>query len=184
MSQNSTTSPLSMKERCILLLLPAFGILLVDLASKEIVFRAAGAVIRQGRVVSAHVIKVIPGFFQLQCVMNPGAFSGWFAGWYWFLVVISIAALIAIGAYVFLGRPTGPLFLFCLGCIAGGTAGNLYDRLVYGAVRDFFRFFIRLPGGKELTWPNFNVADASICIGVGLWIFLEFYVGRKQQTGG
>ena len=167
------------RSRRLALFLPvAIGVVVADLVSKWLIFSAAGAEIRDGVVRSAETIVVIPGFFELQCVMNQGAFSGWFAGWFWFLIVVSVAALGAIGAYVTFGRVGNWSFLVSLSLIAGGTAGNLYDRSVYGAVRDFFRFFIE---GTRLTWPNFNVADMSICAGVGLWILVEFRAGRRAK---
>ncbi len=161
----------------------ALGIFAADLTSKWLVFRACDARIDPAgpHADYARVIDVIPGFFDLQCVMNPGAFSGWFGGWYWFLIAVSIAALIAIGAYILKGRVHRRLFLVSLACIAGGTAGNLYDRALYAGVRDFFHFFLTI-GGKTWTWPNFNIADSAICVGVGLWILLELTMSRARRA--
>ena len=47
--------------------------------------------------------------------------------------------------------------------VIGGALANVIDRLRYGAVVDFLYFHI-----DELGWPAFNVADSSICVGVGL----------------
>ena len=47
--------------------------------------------------------------------------------------------------------------------VIGGAVGNVIDRLRFGAVADFLYFHI-----GDLGWPAFNVADASICLGVGL----------------
>ncbi len=47
--------------------------------------------------------------------------------------------------------------------VVGGAAGNLIDRLRFGAVTDF----IDLHWG-EAHWPTFNLADAAIVCGVGL----------------
>ena len=44
----------------------------------------------------------------------------------------------------------------------GGAIGNLMDRVRQGLVIDFFDFRI---------WPVFNIADITICIGVGLIIW-------------
>ena len=162
----------------------AVGVFALDLASKLVVFRAADACIIRGSdgpyADAARVIPVIPGFFDLQCVLNAGAFSGWFRGWYWFLIIVSVAALAAITAYVLYGPVHGRLFAAALACIAGGTAGNLYDRIAYGAVRDFFHAYVTI-GGRTWTWQNFNVADAAICAGAGLWITLEFALSRGRR---
>ena len=175
--------PIAPRKRFLTFLPILGGIILGDLLSKALVFAAAGAEIVNGRLLSLRPpIAVIPGFFELQCVMNQGAFSGWFSVWSGFLVVVSITALVAIVAYVAVGNVTRGLFVVSLAFIAGGTAGNLFDRAVYGAVRDFFHFFISRGGGERLSWPNFNVADMSICIGVGLWILIELTDRRRYRS--
>jgi hypothetical protein len=45
--------------------------------------------------------------------------------------------------------------------ILGGTIGNLYDRLVFGGVRDFLYFYY-------IEWPVFNFADCCLVVGAGL----------------
>ena len=53
--------------------------------------------------------------------------------------------------------------------------GNVFDRIVSGAVTDFLDFYV---GG--LHWPAFNVADSAIVIGSGL--LLISLLRPKQQT--
>ena len=43
----------------------------------------------------------------------------------------------------------------------GGALGNVIDRIMYGAVADFFHFHAF---GRD--WYVFNVADAAITVGV------------------
>jgi signal peptidase II len=50
-----------------------------------------------------------------------------------------------------------------LGLIFGGAAGNLVDRVRFGAVVDFLDFYWR-----AYHWPAFNVADSAISVGVTL----------------
>ena len=65
---------------------------------------------------------------------------------------------------------------FGMGCVIGGAAGNLIDRLfrgeglLDGAVVDFIDF---------QWWPVFNVADMAIVIGA----FLIVLVGTKGWDG-
>ena len=47
--------------------------------------------------------------------------------------------------------------------MAGGAAGTLVDRVVFGHVTDFLNFRI---------WPVFNVADVAIVVGVGLIVVI------------
>lgn len=53
--------------------------------------------------------------------------------------------------------------------IIGGAFGNLYDRVVYGYVVDFFDFYI-----GSWHWYIFNLADAAICVGAGLLLVSAF----------
>jgi signal peptidase II len=73
------------------------------------------------------------------------------------LVAVVIAA--AIGALlVYFARHAGqPLVWLPTGMLLGGALGNVVDRVREGAVVDF----LKLP-----YWPAFNVADASITVGV------------------
>jgi len=47
--------------------------------------------------------------------------------------------------------------------VIGGAAGNVIDRLRFGAVTDFLDFHL-----GHYHWPAFNIADSSIFIGVVL----------------
>ena len=47
----------------------------------------------------------------------------------------------------------------------GGAIGNLLDRVATGAVTDFLGVFI-----GTYRWPDFNVADSAISIGLCLMV--------------
>jgi lipoprotein signal peptidase len=57
-----------------------------------------------------------------------------------------------------------------LGLILGGGAGNVHDRLRYGAVVDFLDLHL-----GEAHWPAFNLADVSVCLGAGLLAFTVLF---------
>ena len=61
-------------------------------------------------------------------------------------------------------------------CI-GGALSNGIDRLIYGAVADFFHFH-----WQEWSFYIFNIADVMITIGVGLLILDVLGVGRKKPA--
>jgi len=63
-----------------------------------------------------------------------------------------------------------------LGLIGGGAIGNLVDRVVFGRVTDFI---VWKKGNAE--WPAFNIADAALCIGVGLML-LDMFLSRKEAA--
>jgi signal peptidase II len=113
---------------------------------------------------------IVPGFFNLTFITNTGAAFGMFAGeqTVWrqvFFVGVALLALVALFfAYKHL-KDQGWYFVYAIGLIAGGAAGNVVDRFRYGAVVDFLDFYI-----KSYHWPAFNVADSAITVGVGLFL--------------
>jgi signal peptidase II len=62
-----------------------------------------------------------------------------------------------------------------LAFILAGALGNIYDRISYGNVVDFLDFYY-----KTYHWPAFNVADISISVGIGLWLYLEIFHAKKE----
>ena len=60
--------------------------------------------------------------------------------------------------------------IISIGFIVGGAVGNLIDRLVAGYVVDFIGIW---------KWPNFNVADAHIVIGI---LLLILFYGKINKT--
>ncbi|OGR00326.1 MAG: signal peptidase II [Deltaproteobacteria bacterium RIFOXYD12_FULL_55_16] len=113
---------------------------------------------------------VIPGLFNLTFLTNAGAAFGILAGFksVWRQVFFVGVALAALGVMFFSYRQLcrqGRIFAHAIGLIAGGAAGNLLDRLRFGAVVDFLDFYL---GSHH--WPAFNVADSAITVGVGLFI--------------
>src|SRR5437773_385318 len=125
---------------------------------------------------------VIPGFFDIVHAKNRGAAFSLFAdsnsAWRpFFLIGLSLAALLLVAGILRnasrLDRPTA----FGLSLILGGALGNVFDRIVSGAVTDFLDFYV-----GDLHWPAFNVADSAIVIGSGL--LLLSLLRPKQQTAG
>ena len=122
---------------------------------------------------------VIPGFFDIVHAQNKGAAFSMFAdsNSVWrpvFLIGLSLAALVLVGWILRksaqLDRPTA----IGLSLILGGALGNVFDRIVTGAVTDFLDFYI-----GDLHWPAFNVADSAIVIGSCL--LLLSLLKPKQQ---
>jgi len=113
---------------------------------------------------------IIDGFFKLVHWQNTGAAWSLFRGNNNLLALIAVVALIVLyfSRNHFDARTT--LGQVAFGLICGGIVGNLIDRLVAGHVIDFLYFYVQR-GGREVSFPAFNVADSAICTGVGL-IFL------------
>jgi signal peptidase II len=58
------------------------------------------------------------------------------------------------------------LTLAGLGLVLGGAIGNISDRVIYGAVADFFYFHI-----GDWYFPAFNVADMGISVGAAVLLY-------------
>ena len=63
-----------------------------------------------------------------------------------------------------------------MGLILGGALGNLFDRIRFGEVVDFLHF--RLWAGY--SWPDFNLADSFIVVGVAL-LLLELLAAEGES---
>ena len=126
-------------------------------------------------------VRVIPGFFDLTYVRNPGAAFGFLAGasGVWrsvFFITVSIIALAVILALVRQAHDRLPLMAFAL--IGGGAVGNLIDRVRFGEVVDFVDWYYR-----TYHWPTFNIADSAISIGVGL-LAIDMLFSKPQRHRG
>ncbi|MDB5311988.1 MAG: lspA [Gemmataceae bacterium] len=96
----------------------------------------------------------------------------------WFFAGVSLVAAAAILVW---GTRRGPArerwLSAALGLILGGTVGNLYDRVVFGGVRDFLHFYY-------INWPVFNFADCCLVVGAGLLLLQAVFVSPPApQTG-
>lgn len=126
-------------------------------------------------------LAVIPGFFELTHVRNPGgAFSLWADGPVemrlpFFIGATAVAVLLLLAFYRRL-EPEARLAATALGAILGGAVGNLIDRALHGEVIDFLEF--HLWGGY--TWPTFNVADSFIVVGVAV-LLVEIFTGDDER---
>ncbi len=115
-------------------------------------------------------INFIPGWLNFEFVGNHGAVFGIAQGDRWIFLIVSVGALIFLaGLFATSGRR--PFYQIILGLLLAGVVGNLYDRILFGYVRDMIHALPR--------WPNFfpwifNVADSLLCVGVGLMLLHSF----------
>jgi signal peptidase II len=125
-----------------------------------------------------HSRTVINNYFDLRYSENTGSAFGLFQSAHfarWLLVGIGVAAMIAIPIFIARTAWTHKRQLIALALVAGGTIGNVFDRVVAGRVSDFIVWHI-----KTHEWPAFNIADASLVIGVLLLAFDIF--GEKKPA--
>jgi signal peptidase II len=124
-----------------------------------------------------HSRVIIPGFFAVTHVQNRGAAFGLLAHIPAAATVFMIISLIAVALILVYFRWVKPGEVWtplCLSLIATGAVGNLIDRFRLGRVVDFLDFHYH-----GWHWPAFNVADASITIGVIL-LALKILWGQKE----
>ena len=91
-------------------------------------------------------------------------------------MLVAVAVAIVAGLALWLRRAETRLAAISLGAIAGGAAGNVLDRLRFGAVVDFIHLHV---GGW--SWYVFNVADAAIVCGVAALV-LEGVLPRGRRA--
>lgn len=102
-------------------------------------------------------VPIIDGILHFTYVKNTGIAFSLFPG---MNIVIIILSTITVLLLFHIYRKTSSNNLLTktsLIFIASGAIGNLIDRMQYSAVIDFIDFRI---------WPIFNLADASIVMGV------------------
>jgi signal peptidase II len=116
-------------------------------------------------------------FIDLVLTWNTGISYGWFQqdgplgqGALLALKVIAVALL-----WIWLARAGTRLSATSLGLIIGGAIGNAIDRVVYGAVADFFSFH-----AFGFQWYVFNVADMAIVAGVVGLLYDSLFRGHKK----
>jgi signal peptidase II len=123
----------------------------------------------RSRLALGEFIPVVPGCFDLRYIQNTGAAWGMLEGLNHWLVVLSLLMLVAIIGFRRHFLPDALVPKIAAGLIIGGIASNLMDRVRLNYVVDFLDFFWR-----SHHFPAFNVADASICVGVGLYLISQF----------
>ncbi|MBU4317694.1 MAG: signal peptidase II [Proteobacteria bacterium] len=160
-----------MKRKYQLLLIISSIVVMMDQLTKALVV---------AKIPLYKTIAVIPGFFNLTHLRNPGVAFGMFSGGNSNLqqMLLMGAAICAVCVIFYFYSKTGqefPLMLIGFSLIVGGAVGNLIDRFRFSGVVDFVEVYV----GKY-TWPAFNVADSAICIGVS--IFFYYMVFKRPDN--
>ena len=143
-------------------------------------------------------VRIIPHLIRLEYTENRGAVFGLGQGQRPLFLVVSVAA-IAFLFYLFATSGKMRFYQVILGMLLAGVLGNMYDRIVFGYVRDMIH---GLPG---VMWPDwvvnlmpaswhpelgmhmevfpwiFNIADSLLCVGVFLMIVYSFFSERQRK---
>lgn len=125
-----------------------------------------------------HSAEILDGILAFRIALNAGAAFGIAEGQHLLLVGVSLVALAVISAVFFFGGARQRAVQVALGLFAAGVSGNLWDRIFNdGYVRDF----IDVTYWPGRHWHTFNVADALLCIAVGLLIIATFVTDSSDQ---
>jgi signal peptidase II len=121
-------------------------------------------------IVAGEERRFLPGV-ELVNTRNRGVAFGFLPGSHVAVTVLIAVALMVLLVYFAL-HATRALIWLPTGMLIGGALGNILDRVRQGSVTDF----IKLP----LGWPPFNIADASISIGI---LILFVLIDRSRHPG-
>ena len=141
--------------------------------------------------------RVIGDFFRITFVENPGMAFGINVGVNskLLLSLFSLVASIALVYYLYRIRNESLVNRLSIALILGGAVGNFIDRafygliydyapLMYGHVVDFFQvefWDFTIFGKTYETWPIFNIADASVTVGVVLMLIFHGRIYDKKD---
>ncbi|NCO64331.1 MAG: signal peptidase II [Flavobacteriales bacterium] len=131
-------------------------------------------------VIPSEKTTIIGTYFTLHNVENTGAFLGMGSDLspvlkLILLLILPIAVLGFVTVHIFKDKSLDNLSIFAFASIIGGGIANVFDRIVYGSVTDFFHIDL---GGVFRT-GIFNMADLSVTTGMIILLLVSF---RKKKT--
>jgi signal peptidase II len=129
--------------------------------------------------------ELVHNFIYLVHSKNPGIAFSMLAdsGSEWVryaLIAGSLAVIVILAWYLVAANGVSSCAAAGLAMLLGGATGNLTDRILHGAVTDFFEVWF-----GAYRYPAFNVADSAITIGAILILVDVFFPtrdGRRKTT--
>jgi signal peptidase II len=166
----------------------------LDLWSKSFAFAHLAPANARADDARPQKVEFIKGWVQFETTMNHGAVFGFGQGQKWLFLGVSVIAIVFL-SYLFATSKRQRFYQLILGTLLAGVLGNMYDRIVFGYVRDMIH---ALPGW---SWPGtwqvggypagrdrdvfpyiFNVADILLCVGVGLMIVYSLFFAPVERA--
>lgn len=161
-------------------LLCFFGIVVLGVALDLMTKNAISGTLPDEQRVPGAIIQreIIPNWFSLltNSPLNKGALFSlgdhFKNGANLFFATISVVAILGILAWAFWpGLKRSAISTITLGFVFAGAIGNVYDRIVYGGVRDWiWVYYRRGPDDYPFNWPVFNLADCFLVGGAILLV--------------
>ncbi len=122
-------------------------------------------------------ISIIKNFFTITFVKNPGVAFGWFPDWKLPPIMMALTMILIISYYSLKLPEEERMTRWALALLVGGAIGNLYDRVTYGFVVDFFLFHF-----GSFDFPVFNIADIIIDLGVFMLFIDIFFLSSDDDS--
>lgn len=158
----------SLRNKIIVLVMLSVAILALDLITKYVIC---------GMFAENEGITAIPYLFNIIVVHNEGAAWGILSGNQIGLIILSILLFAFLVWYFVKEKKKSWLLVVSMAFIYGGCIGNLFDRIVFGYVRDFIQFAF------WQSFPIFNFADVFLTVGVILFaIYLIIFLVKKEKS--
>ena len=123
-------------------------------------------------------IPILGDWLGLSYATNDGGPYGVFGGNIVLLIIASLVALLLIAFSIYYFRKT-KLASIALSIILAGALGNVYDRIVFGYVRDMIRVSI---GDFGLTNFVCNIADIYLWIGVIMFAIILLFFHKEDKV--
>jgi signal peptidase II len=163
---------MKLSRRSIYIILTIIITIAIDQISKVIV---------RAYVVPSERSNIIGDYFTLHNVENVGAFLGMGSDLnptlkFILLLILPIVVLGFVTIHIFKDKSLDNLSLFAFASIIGGGIANVFDRVAYGSVTDFFHIDL---GGVFRT-GIFNMADLSVTTGMIMLFFISFRKKNKS----
>lgn len=161
-------------RRAWLVLVVAGIVILLDQWTKELVRRSIPDY------TSIIPIPALGEYFIFEHVHNYGAAFGILQNQGNFFIIVAVVVVIGILAYIRYLPTEDWLVRLLLGLMLGGAVGNVIDRINQGYVTDFVKMGIP----DVCYWPNYNIADSAIVIGViglGIYVVVDDIRRHRQQ---
>lgn len=136
-------------------------------------------------VVPSERSNIIGTYFTLHNVENVGAFLGMGSDLspllkLILLLILPIVVLSFVTYHIFKDQSLDKVSVFAFASIIGGGIANVFDRVVYGSVTDFFHIDL---GGVFRT-GIFNMADLSVTTGMILLLLVSFKKKKEVPNQG
>lgn len=162
---------MKLSKRTVAIITIIVGTIAIDQISKVLV---------RAYVVPGTQSKIIGNYFTLHNVENVGAFLGMGSDLnptlkLILLLILPIVVLGFVLVHILKNKNLDRLSLIAFSGIIGGGIANVYDRIAYGSVTDFF--YVKLT--DTLHTGVFNMADFFVTTGMIMLLIVSF---RKKKT--